>query len=109
MRVCVPVPDPLDVARDMLKNKITLHFIACEPSLSHFHNALDFYRGLTHITAGIVVPLLDSKVMSTCIIGSALESLAIQDLINEYRATLEELVSFTRSSPLWQFYPVDSN
>lgn len=86
------VPDPLDLAREMLKKKITLHFVACEPSLSHFHNALDFYRGLTRITAGIVVPLLDARVMSTCIIGSALESLAIQDLINEYRKTLEELV-----------------
>lgn len=86
------VPDPLDLAREMLKKKITLHFIACEPSLSRFHNALDFYRGLTRITAGIVVPLLDARVMSTCIIGSALESLAIQDLINEYRKTLEELV-----------------
>ena len=31
--------------------------------------------------------------MATCIIGSALESLAIQDLINEYRDTLEELVA----------------
>jgi hypothetical protein len=31
--------------------------------------------------------------MATCIIGSALESLAIQDLINEYRGTLKELVS----------------
>ncbi|KAG1747729.1 uncharacterized protein EDB91DRAFT_42541 [Suillus paluster] len=91
--ILTSVPDPLDVARDMLKKKITLHFVACEPSLSRFHNALDFYRGLTRITAGIVVPLLDSKVMSTCIIGSALESLAIQDLINEYRETLEELVS----------------
>lgn len=87
------VPDPLDLAREMLKNKITLHFIACEPSLSYFHNALDFYRGLTRITAGIVVPLLDARVMSTCIIGSALESLAIQDLINEYRKTLDELVA----------------
>ncbi|KAG2132895.1 uncharacterized protein EDB93DRAFT_889885 [Suillus bovinus] len=87
------VADPLDLAREMLKKKITLHFVACEPSLSRFHNALDFYRGLTRITAGIVVPLLDARVMSTCIIGSALESLAIQDLINEYRETLEELVS----------------
>lgn len=87
------VPDPLDLAREMLKNKITLHFVACEPSLSRFHNALDFYRGLTRITAGIVVPLLDARVMSTCIIGSALESLAIQDLINEYRKTLDELVA----------------
>ncbi|KAG1897129.1 uncharacterized protein F5891DRAFT_547848 [Suillus fuscotomentosus] len=86
------VPDPLDLAREMLQKKITLHFVACEPSLSRFHNALDFYRGLTRITAGIVVPLLDARVMSTCIIGSALESLAIQDLVNEYRETLEELV-----------------
>lgn len=86
------VPDPLDLAREMLRKKITLHFVACEPSLSRFHNALDFYRGLTRITAGIVVPLLDARVMSTCIIGSALESLAIQDLINEYRETLDELV-----------------
>ncbi|KAG2364336.1 hypothetical protein BDR07DRAFT_1401840 [Suillus spraguei] len=86
------VPDPLDLAREMLRKKITLHFVACEPSLSSFHNALDFYRGLTRITAGIVVPLLDARVMSTCIIGSALESLAIQDLINEYRETLDELV-----------------
>lgn len=31
--------------------------------------------------------------MSTCIIGSALESLAIQDLINEYMKTLDELVA----------------
>jgi hypothetical protein len=39
-----------------------------------------------------VVPLLDAKVMATCIIGSTLESLAIQDLINEYKKTLEELI-----------------
>jgi hypothetical protein len=31
--------------------------------------------------------------MVTCIIGSALESLAIQDLINEYSETLRELVA----------------
>jgi len=48
----------------------------------------------THIRySGIVIPLLDARVMTTCIIGSALESLAIQDLINEYRETLEELVA----------------
>lgn len=54
---------------------------------------------LTSALRGIVIPLLDAKVMATCIIGSALESLAIQNLISEYRETLEELVS-SREPPL---------
>jgi hypothetical protein len=41
--------------------------------------------------------------MATCIIGSALESLAIQNLISEYRETLEELVSSREPSFVVQY------
>jgi len=58
---------------------------------------------MTCALRGIVIPLLDARVMATCIIGSALESLEVQNLMSECRETLEELVSSREPSFVVQY------
>ncbi|KAG8903082.1 hypothetical protein FRB99_003755 [Tulasnella sp. 403] len=75
--------DPLQLARAMAKQSITLFFVACEPALSGYQYATDFYRALVGITSGTMVPLTTANLLAHAIIGSVLENLDMQRLIEE--------------------------
>jgi len=91
--------DPLVLAKEMARNGITLHFVACEPTLSLYKNATEFYRGLTRITSGLVVSLTAAKSLATCIIGSVLETLALEQLIQEQEPVLANLINQQQQPP----------
>ncbi|KAH6909938.1 hypothetical protein BKA70DRAFT_180435 [Coprinopsis sp. MPI-PUGE-AT-0042] len=82
--------DPLEIARQMAEHGISLYVIACEPTLSHYKHAVDFYRALTEITSGRMVPLLNASQLGDYIIGSALETLATEELIAQFQDTILE-------------------
>ncbi|KZV93468.1 hypothetical protein EXIGLDRAFT_612901 [Exidia glandulosa HHB12029] len=75
--------DPLNIARQMASRGITLFFVACEPALSGYSYATDFFQALTSITSGLMLPLTTANLLSHAIIGSVLENLDMERLIRE--------------------------
>lgn len=75
--------DPLLLARTMASHGITLFFVACEPALSGYQYANDFYRAITNITAGLMLPLTTADLLAHAIVGSVLENLDMERLVRE--------------------------
>lgn len=75
--------DPLQLARTMASRGITLFFVACEPALSGYSYATDFYQAMTNITSGLMLPLTTADLLSHAIVGSVLENLDMERLIRE--------------------------
>ncbi|KAG6335562.1 hypothetical protein ID866_3525 [Astraeus odoratus] len=75
--------DPLQLARLMASKGITLFFVACEPALSGYSYATDFYQAITNITSGLMLPLTTADLLSHAIVGSVLENLDMERLIRE--------------------------
>ncbi|KAK7681575.1 hypothetical protein QCA50_015308 [Cerrena zonata] len=75
--------DPLVLARTMASRGITLFFVACEPALSGYQYAADFFQALTNITSGLMLPLTTADLLTHAIVGSVLENLDMERLIRE--------------------------
>ncbi|KIJ17753.1 hypothetical protein PAXINDRAFT_161877 [Paxillus involutus ATCC 200175] len=75
--------DPLQIARTMASRGITLFFVACEPALSGYSYATDFYQAITTITSGLMLPLTTADLLSHAIVGSVLENLDMERLVRE--------------------------
>ncbi|KAF8895365.1 hypothetical protein BD779DRAFT_1668650 [Infundibulicybe gibba] len=75
--------DPLQLARQMAARGITLFFVACEPALSGYSYATDFYQAITTITSGLMLPLTTADLLSHAIVGSVLENLDMERLVRE--------------------------
>ncbi|KAF7314342.1 hypothetical protein MKEN_00906800 [Mycena kentingensis (nom. inval.)] len=75
--------DPLQLARTMASRGITLFFVACEPALSGYSYATDFYRAITNITSGLMLPLTTADLLAHAIVGSVLENLDMERLVRE--------------------------
>ncbi|TEB18409.1 elongation factor-2 kinase [Coprinellus micaceus] len=75
--------DPLQLARQMASRGITLFFVACEPALSGYSYATDFYQALTGITSGLMLPLTTADLLTHAIVGSVLENLDMERLVRE--------------------------
>ncbi|KAF9046691.1 elongation factor-2 kinase [Panaeolus papilionaceus] len=75
--------DPLQLARMMAGRGITLFFVACEPALSGYSYATDFYQAITSITSGLMLPLLTADLLTHAIVGSVLENLDMERLVRE--------------------------
>ncbi|KAJ1310098.1 hypothetical protein OPQ81_006845 [Rhizoctonia solani] len=84
--------DPLVIARELAQRGIVLFFVACEPALSGYAHANDFYTALTSITSGLMVPLTTASLLSRAIIGSVLENLDMERLIREVGAAVAERI-----------------
>jgi hypothetical protein len=57
--------------------------VACEPALSGYSYATDFYEAITAITSGLMLPLLTADLLSHAIVGSVLENLDMERLVRE--------------------------
>lgn len=75
--------DPLQIARAMASRGITLFFVACEPALSGYLYATDFYKAITNITSGLMLPLTTADLLAHAIVGSVLENLDMERLVRE--------------------------
>ncbi|KAF9530874.1 hypothetical protein CPB83DRAFT_809736 [Crepidotus variabilis] len=76
--------DPLELARQMSQQGITLFIIACEPALSQWTHAVDFYTALAQITSGRMFPLLMADKLGEYIVGTAIETIETEKLIAEF-------------------------
>lgn len=75
--------DPLQLAREMAAHGIILFFVACEPALSNYSYATDFFQALTNITSGIMLPLTTADLLAHAIVGLVLENLDMERLVRE--------------------------
>ncbi|KAI0052700.1 elongation factor-2 kinase [Auriscalpium vulgare] len=75
--------DPLQLARQMATHGITLFFVACEPALSSYSYATDFFQALVNITSGIMLPLTTADLLAHAIVGLVLENLDMERLVRE--------------------------
>jgi len=75
--------DPLQLAREMASRGITLFFVTCEPALSGYSYATDFYQAITKITSGLMLPLTTADLLARAIVGSVLENLDMERLVSE--------------------------
>ncbi|KIM43727.1 hypothetical protein M413DRAFT_443633 [Hebeloma cylindrosporum] len=91
--------DPLELARQMAEKGITLFVIACEPGLSKYVNAVDFYTALTQITSGKMFPLLMADKLGDYIVGTAIETIETEKLIGEFEQVILDDV-YTNAKPI---------
>ncbi|KIM42301.1 hypothetical protein M413DRAFT_444728 [Hebeloma cylindrosporum] len=91
--------DPLELARQMAEKGITLFVIACEPRLSQYKNAVDFYTALTQITSGKMFPLLMADKLGDYIVGTAIETMETEKLIGEFEQVILDDV-YTKAMPM---------
>lgn len=75
--------DPLQLARQMASRGITLFFVACEPALSGYSFATDFFQAIVNITSGLMLPLTTADLLAHAIVGSVLENLDMERLVRE--------------------------
>ncbi|KAF8919049.1 hypothetical protein CPB85DRAFT_1213581 [Mucidula mucida] len=75
--------DPLQLARALASRGITLFFVACEPALSGYQYATDFYKAITNLTSGLMLPLTTADLLAHAIVGSVLENLDMERLVRE--------------------------
>lgn len=75
--------DPLRLARLYAKAGIPLFMIACEPALSGYQHAPDFFQGLVQITGAMLVPLTTASLLSHVILGLAGEAMDMERLHRE--------------------------
>ncbi|KAK4051642.1 hypothetical protein OIV83_002782 [Microbotryomycetes sp. JL201] len=75
--------DPLLLARMMAAQGISLFVVSCEPACSGYMYATDFFRALTVITSAVLVPLTTAALLSHVIVGSALEQMDMDRIIQE--------------------------
>ncbi|KAF8169254.1 hypothetical protein BJ912DRAFT_1025659 [Pholiota molesta] len=83
--------DPLQLARLMASRGITLFFVACEPALSGYSYATDFYQAITSITSGLMLPLLTADLLTHAIVGSVLENLDMERLVREVGHAVDDV------------------
>jgi hypothetical protein len=60
-----------------------MFFVACEPALSGYQYATDFYKAITTITSGLMLPLTTADLLTHAIVGSVLENLDMERLVRE--------------------------
>ncbi|KAL7418007.1 hypothetical protein BDY24DRAFT_373778 [Mrakia frigida] len=75
--------DPLELARQMASQGITMFIVACEPALSGYLYGTDIFKALCLITSGLMLPLTNASLLAHAIVGSALEHLDMERLIRE--------------------------
>ncbi|KAK9893886.1 hypothetical protein P389DRAFT_174788 [Cystobasidium minutum MCA 4210] len=80
--------DPLQLARQMASLGIALFVVACEPALSQYTYATDFFRALAQISSGTMLPLTNASLLARVIVGSALEHMDMERLIQEVGAAV---------------------
>ncbi|KDN47001.1 hypothetical protein K437DRAFT_103248 [Tilletiaria anomala UBC 951] len=84
--------DPLVLARRMAALGISLFMVACEPALSGYQHAADFYQGLVRVTGGMCVPLTTASLLSHVIVAAAGEAMDMERLHRDVGdAVLERL------------------
>jgi hypothetical protein len=84
--------DPVVIARDMLEKGITLYVAACEPSVSRYMFAADFFIGIAKITEGKCLPLTSANLLAQVIVGGAAEEASLEALLEEVELEAQKVM-----------------
>ncbi|MBW0463394.1 hypothetical protein O181_003109 [Austropuccinia psidii MF-1] len=84
--------DPLQLARTMAQNGISLFVVACEPAFSGYTYSNDFFRAIASITSATMLPLTTANLLPHVIVGSAFEQMDMERLIREVGHAVAERV-----------------
>ena len=75
---------------------ISLFMVACEPALSGYQHAVDFYQGIVRVTSGMLVPLTTASLLSNVVVAAAGEVMDLDRLHREVGdAVLDRLRSLS--------------
>ncbi|KAJ3088326.1 hypothetical protein HK102_009028 [Quaeritorhiza haematococci] len=75
--------DPLVIARSMHERGIKIYSVACEPALSSYRSAVDFFKAIAQITGGSMLPLTTADLLPDAIIGGAREQMNLDRMVAE--------------------------
>ncbi|KAJ9120786.1 hypothetical protein QFC22_002719 [Naganishia vaughanmartiniae] len=75
--------DPLQLAREMASRGIGIFMMACEPNLSSYKFGVEFFQAISRITSGLMLPLTTADLLAQAIIGSVLENLDLESLVQQ--------------------------
>ncbi|KAG0142945.1 hypothetical protein CROQUDRAFT_661904 [Cronartium quercuum f. sp. fusiforme G11] len=84
--------DPLQLARTMAQNGISLFVVACEPAFSGYTYSNDFFRAIANITSAMMLPLTTANLLPHVIVGSAFEQMDMERLVREVGHAVAERV-----------------
>ncbi|KAK7681872.1 hypothetical protein QCA50_015221 [Cerrena zonata] len=91
--------DPIKHTKDMAQKGIVLHVITCEPTLTkEYKYASSFYRARAQVTGGRVLPLSDASKLPDYILGSALETVALNGVLSNVKARITTNLMANRMS-----------
>ncbi|KAK7103463.1 uncharacterized protein [Littorina saxatilis] len=77
---CPAGHDPMNIARQLAENSVTLYVAGCEPALIHYK---DFFSALAYVTGGQYVPLSAAGSLTAVIVGGAQEELSLEQWMDQ--------------------------
>ncbi|KAF8869718.1 hypothetical protein CPB84DRAFT_1803607 [Gymnopilus junonius] len=98
--------DPVSIVNTFARKAITLHVLACEPTLSEeAYTAHDFYTGMTQKTGGRLIPLKQASALSDVIIGLAQETDSSEKLVQQVAPEVAKQKGKSASQIAANLYP----
>ncbi|KAJ3130464.1 hypothetical protein HK098_000029 [Nowakowskiella sp. JEL0407] len=82
--------DPLQIARQMSTHGITIFSVACEPALSGYRYAVDFFTAIAKMTGGMMLPLTSATLLPEVVIGGAREQIDLERRMEALRLDAEK-------------------
>merc|ERR1712137_494532 len=83
--------DPLVVLDQMSRSGICIYSVGCQPALSNYKFAVDFFVGAATRTNGQAVSLGSAASLADVILGGAIEEMDLQQLAQEMAADVQQL------------------
>merc|ERR1711988_353879 len=80
--------DPLEIAREMAANGITMYTVGCEPALGNYRFARDFMCNIAEITGGQAIALSSAELLADVIVNGSSEEIALTQLEREVEEEL---------------------
>jgi hypothetical protein len=82
--------DPLKTCREYAAHGITLYAVGCEPALSNYMYAVDFFRAISGMTGGTLLPLSSAALLPKVIVGGAREQMDLDKIAADAYQLAEE-------------------
>jgi Mg-chelatase subunit ChlD len=82
--------DPLVVLDEMSAKGITIYSVGCQPALSHYRFATEFFIACAQRTNGQAVSLGDATALADVILGASIEEMDLEALTNEVGAMAQQ-------------------
>jgi hypothetical protein len=83
--------DPLEIARRMAAESITLYAVGCEPALGEYSFARDFMCSLAEITGGQAIALSSAALLAEVIVNGSAEEISMTRLQREVEQEVEQV------------------